>query len=136
MKIKFITKLRRVLAHHVPGTPYNGHFGDVMKRHAAIIERWIEEKRWTEDASLAEVALSLGIDKEDFSLFFRRKYRKGFLLWRKETRIQEAKHLLLKNKTVPTALIGEEVGIYDKSNFKRQFREITGVTPAQWRLKH
>ena len=63
-------------------------------------------------------------------------YGKNFLQWRKEIRIDEAKRLLVKDKTIPTAIIGEEVGISDKSNFKRQFREITGCTPAQWRSKH
>ena len=136
MKIKLITKLKSILAQDVHVYSYRGRFSDVMKHHASLIEQWIADKRWAEDASLAEVACSLGIEKEDFSLYFRRKYNKSFLLWRKEVRIQEAKRLLVKYRKTPTALIGEEVGIYDKSNFKRQFREITGLTPAQWRLKH
>jgi AraC-like DNA-binding protein len=110
--------------------------GGVSEQTSATIRRWIVSMGWTEDASLQEVADSLGLYKEDFSLFFRRVYGKNFLQWRKEIRIDEAKRLLVKDKTIPTAIIGEEVGISDKSNFKRQFREITGCTPAQWRSKH
>ena len=110
--------------------------GGISGQTSATIRRWIVSMGWTEDASLQEVADSLVLYKEDFSLFFRRVYGKNFLQWRKEIRIDEAKRLLVKDKTIPTAIIGEEVGISDKSNFKRQFREITGCTPAQWRSKH
>ena len=135
MKIKFTAKLQSLFRREIPEQQYRGRFSGVMKRHATLIEHWIADKGWAEDASLGEIASSLGIDKEDFSLYFRRKFLKSFLRWRKEVRITEAKHLLVKFINTPTALIGEAVGIYDKSNFKRQFRELTGYTPAQWRLK-
>ncbi len=126
----------RLFAHNARAKfPAERTYG-VTKRSSSLIEQWIVRKGWKEEASLQHVADSLGILKEDLSLYFRRKYRKCFLQWRKETRINDAKRRLLEEKDIPTALIGEEVGISDKSNFKRQFREITGMTPAQWRLKH
>lgn len=72
----------------------------------------------------------------ELSLFFRIQTGKNFLKWRKERRIEEAKKLLLEDRDIPTLIIGEAVGICDKSNFRRQFKEITGFTPAEWRLKH
>ena len=50
--------------------------------------------------------------------------------------MDEAMRLLLENRETPANLIGEQVGISDKSNFRKQFKEITGCTPVQWRLKH
>ena len=100
------------------------------------IQRWIEEKRWMEDASLQDVARELGISRDRLSNYFRVNTGKTFLQWRKEKRINEAKVLLIRNKDLPTGIIGEAVGICDKSNFKREFRELTGCTPAQWRLEH
>jgi len=136
MKLKLITKFSHFLAHgrQECDTPYRDP--KLGRRTTAKIEKWIAGCGWTEDTTLGGVAESLGIDKEDLSLYFRRKYRKSFLHWRKEMRIDEAKRLLLIEETIPTALIGEAVGIYDKSNFKRQFRDITGLTPAQWRSEH
>ncbi|MBR4827174.1 MAG: helix-turn-helix transcriptional regulator [Bacteroidales bacterium] len=101
-----------------------------------IIEKWIHEKHWAEDLTAQEIADELGFRKEEFCSYFRRVHGKTFLQWRKEMRINEAKRLLLKDKTIPTAIIGEAVGINDRSNFKRWFRELAGCTPAQWRLKH
>ena len=56
--------------------------GGISGQTSATIRRWIVSMGWTEDASLQEVADSLGLYKEDFSLFFRRVYGKNFLQWR------------------------------------------------------
>lgn len=100
------------------------------------LDKWILEKRWAEDRSMQEIADEMHISREKLSLLFRVRTGKCFLKWRKEQRIEEAKKLLLEDRTVPTLFIGEAVGIADKSNFRRQFKEITGCTPAEWRLKH
>lgn len=102
-----------------------------------IMEHWTARKGWTEDLSLEEVAEKLGLSKEDLSRYFRLHAGKNFLQWRRAIRIEEAKRQLLENKNIPTAFIGESVGIPDKSNFRRQFKRETGYTPAEWRrLKH
>ncbi|MBR4809786.1 MAG: helix-turn-helix transcriptional regulator [Bacteroidales bacterium] len=123
MKVKIFNKLKACRSE------------ERRRRTMAIVRQWIRERRWTEDATLDEVSEALGIDKEYLSRIFRRHFGKSFLQWRKEVRIKEAKLLLKRDRKTPTALIGEAVGINDKSNFKRQFRDLTGVTPAQWRLK-
>jgi transcriptional regulator GlxA family with amidase domain len=56
--------------------------------------------------------------------------------WRKDLRIREARHLLLDYPDLPVSVIGEMAGIVDKSNFKRQFCQATGMTPRRWREKH
>ncbi len=100
------------------------------------IENWIAGKGWLHDASLQQAADEAQVSKEHMSRYFPKTFGKNFLQWRKEARITEAKVLLVKKKDIPTAIIGEAVGINDKSDFRRQFRQLTGMTPAQWRLKH
>lgn len=98
--------------------------------------KWTREKRWVEDKNMDEVARELGVRKEQLSLYFCRHVGQSFIKWRRDLRIHEAQRLLLEDKTIPTAIIGEAVGIGDKSNFRRQFKEVTGLTPAAWRLKN
>lgn len=134
--LKLITKIGQLVARHaIPANLSNKK--SVLKADTILkLDKWIREKRWAEDLTMQEIADDLQISREDLSLFFRIQTGKNFLKWRKERRIEEAKKLLLEDRDIPTLIIGEAVGICDKSNFRRQFKEITGCTPAEWRLKH
>ncbi|MBO7603385.1 MAG: helix-turn-helix transcriptional regulator [Bacteroidales bacterium] len=134
--LKLITKIGQLVARHaIPSILSNKK--SVLKADTILkLDKWIREKRWAEDLTMQEIADDLQISREDLSLFFRIQTGKNFLKWRKERRIEEAKKLLLEDRDIPTLIIGEAVGICDKSNFRRQFKEITGCTPAEWRLKH
>ena len=134
--LKLITKIGQLVARHaIPSILSNKK--SVLKADTILkLDKWIREKRWAEDLTMQEIADDLQISREDLSLFFRIQPGKNFLKWRKERRIEEAKKLLLEDRDIPTLIIGEAVGICDKSNFRRQFKEITGCTPAEWRLKH
>ncbi|MBP5719518.1 MAG: AraC family transcriptional regulator [Bacteroidales bacterium] len=100
------------------------------------MDRWTREKRWVDNQTMDEIADELGIRKEQLSLYFRMHVGTSFIKWRRELRIKEAQRLLLEDKNIPTAIIGEAVGISDKSYFRRQFKEVTGLTPAAYRLKN
>lgn len=47
-------------------------------------------------------------------------------------RIERAKELLKKND-LTVSLVAKEVGFKDLSNFSRQFKKVTGVTPTAYR---
>ena len=98
-----------------------------------IMDQWVEDKGWTENLNFDQVAARLGVRKMQISLYTHSVYGLSFPGWRKELRIKEAMRLLLEDKSIPTTLIGEAVGISDKSNFRRQFKEIAGCTPLEWR---
>jgi len=107
---------------------------DLVDRTTADkIDRWIKEKRWAEDLNQEEVARSMNMRSEQLGQYFYTRTGKSFLRWRRETRMEAAKLLLLEDAKMPTVLVGEAVGIPDKSSFRRQFKEITGCTPAEWR---
>ncbi|MBR3074743.1 MAG: helix-turn-helix domain-containing protein [Bacteroidales bacterium] len=97
------------------------------------IDKWIKEKGWTEDLSQEDVARSLNLKSEQLGQFFYLQTGKSFSRWRRELRIEEAERIMREDRKMPTVLVGESVGIPDKSNFRRQFKEITGYTPAEWR---
>ena len=138
MKIywKIIAKIGQLVARHAVPASFKDKKSVLDTDTILKLDKWIREKRWAEDLTMQEIADELQIGREELSLFFRIQTGKNFLKWRKERRIEEAKKLLLEDRDIPTLIIGEAIGICDKSNFRRQFKEITGYTPAEWRLKH
>ena len=101
------------------------------------LARWIEEGKHLEpDISLDDVLDDLDLTRKELSFYCSRVLKKKFLTWRKELRINEAKELLLKHPEAPACHIGFVVGLYDKSNFRRQFREVVGCTPLEWRERN
>ena len=123
--------LRRVACAHDTKTA-----SPVDEQLAAKMSLWVIEKRGAENLTMKQVADSLGITSEELGLYSWSVSGKSFLQWRKTLRIEEAKRLLLEDRETPANLLGEQVGICDKSNFRKQFKEITGCSPAEWRLKH
>ena len=105
-------------------------------RHSDIsrlLEQWIDNGRYSEEASVETVASQMGIAPWMLTDYFRDVHGKRFTTWRKEIRLSKAADLLVEKPEIPASKIGMMVGIRDKSNFRNQFRLATGMTPAQWR---
>jgi transcriptional regulator GlxA family with amidase domain len=101
------------------------------------VEAWIEQKGFTKRLSkLEEIAADIGVPADQLSIYIRVHKYKSVLNWRKELRIQEAREMLLNYPELPISVIGEMVGIDDKTNFKRQFRQVVGAGPRDWREQH
>ena len=83
--------------------------------------------------SMEEILDELDLTNQELSFYCSRILNKKFLTWRKEIRIEDAKKLLLEHPEAPVRHIGYVVGFSDKSNFRRQFREVVGCTPTEWR---
>ena len=69
------------------------------------------------------------------TLYCSARLKKSFHCWRKELRMEEAKKMLLEHPEMPAYQVGIRLGITDKSNFRYQFKSVTGMTPSQWRDK-
>ena len=101
------------------------------------VNRWILRRGFAKELpTLEQIADDIGVPAELLSIYIRTRTRKSVLSWRKELRIREARRLLLRFPDLPVSVIGEMAGIGDKSNFKRQFCQATGMTPRRWREKH
>ena len=101
------------------------------------LARWVKEGRHHEcDNSMEEILDELGLTNGELSFYCSHVLNKKFLTWRKEMRIEDAKKLLMEQPETPVRHIGYIIGFSDKSNFRRQFREVVGCTPTEWRRKN
>ena len=107
------------------------------RKIALSLHQWIREGGHHDPLPTVEiVAKQLGVTHEELVRFFRLAVGKPFVSWRKDLRISEAKDLLVQYPHLPVYHIGEMVGIGDKSDFRKQFKELTGMTPSQYRKHH
>lgn len=98
-----------------------------------LIEWILCRKYWSADDCLDKLASDLDVTREEISTFL--YYRTGCRLRtiKKELRLSDAKQLLLQYPDMPIYKISRCVGIGDKSNFRKLFRDNVGCTPADWR---
>ena len=110
------------------------------RRSMAMVEkrlaRWVAEGRYRERyCSMDMILEDLGLTRNELCSYCSRKYHKPFLSWRKELRMADARRMLLDFPDVPVYKIASDLGIDDKSNFRHQFKSVTGLTPSEWRQK-
>ena len=106
-------------------------------RVGAAVEAWVGDRSYVKPlVTLAEIAGDVGVPSDLLSAYIHLHERKHVLAWRKELRIRDAQEMLLAFPDLPLSVVGEMVGIQDKSNFKRQFTELVGVSPREWRNRH
>lgn len=106
----------------------------VNERIRRGLDRWLDEEGYADpDMSVADVALYVGVSTEQLEFFFRTEMHVQFRSFRKQLRIERAQLLLIESPELPVSVIGKMVGINDRSVFRRQFHEITGLYPTEWR---
>lgn len=97
--------------------------------------RWISNKDYRLPyRTLRECAQRMGTSPELLHRYCLKRYRMDFRTLRRRLRMEDAKAMLLEFPDLPSSTIGRQLGILDRSNFTRQFKEHTGYTPDQWRL--
>ena len=105
---------------------------DIRTRES--VEKWVRDKGYLRPlASVEEMAADIGVPADRLTVWCRVTSGRPVLRWRKELRIGDAKRLLLEFPDLPVATVGRMAGIDDKSNFKRQFTEVVGLSPRAWR---
>lgn len=101
------------------------------------VEAWVRTKGYIKPmATVEEIAADVGVHPDQLGSYIRRVSGQSLLSWRKSLRVAEAKFLLVEYPDLPFSSISLMVGIEDKSNFRKQFTEETGMTPRQWREKN
>jgi len=81
---------------------------------------------------LHQVAAQLGMGYEAFRKFFVAATGVPPARWRSLKRIEQARSLLLGEST-SLAVIAERLGYCDEYFFNRQFKRVTGISPARFR---
>lgn len=109
---------------------------DCIRRTRRAVRKWAIEKKYCEpDCSAYKAAEQMGMSVLQLNWYCRVHLGKTYNRFRMELRIREAVRLVLKFPGKPFSLIGEAVGIPDKSNFRRDFRKVTGMTPDRYRRR-
>jgi AraC-like DNA-binding protein len=85
---------------------------------------------------LSEIASLIGLSDGAFCAFFKKSTKKTFFAFLKEIRIGFACKLLIEDLDKPVSDICFESGYNNFTNFNRQFKEITGVSPKEYRERY
>ena len=83
--------------------------------------------------SYEALAQDLDVSREQLGWFFSEVLDTKFLTFRKRQRLAYAAYLMRRDATMPAAAAGQEAGIADKSDFRRQFTEVFNQSPENWR---
>ena len=84
---------------------------------------------------LKKVASLVCLSQSAFCVFFKKSTKKTFFTFIKEIRIGYACKLLNADRDKPISSICFESGYNNFANFNRQFKEITGLSPKEYRIK-
>ncbi|MCB1934949.1 MAG: AraC family transcriptional regulator [Nitrosomonas sp.] len=85
------------------------------------------------ELDLSIVANKLGLSPHQLSELINIHVGKNFSRYIREYRIQEAQKLLITKPSLSVLSVSLEVGFASQSNFYTAFREITGMSPGQYR---
>jgi AraC-like DNA-binding protein len=98
---------------------------------AMRLRAWFQEL----DLSLDRLSRKMGIPARRISNAINRVKAKNVSQYINDYRIAEACRLLMSaDESITTIML--KVGFQTKSNFNREFRRVTGVSPSQWRALH
>ncbi len=107
------------------------------KTLAEALQRWQEEKMYTrKDVSPDEIAAQLGTTRRYLVWYFTNRLHTTLRSWRLKLRIAEAERLLREDPGVSVAALHEMVGVGDRSNFHKHFRQATGLTPSEYKARY
>ncbi|MBP5335001.1 MAG: AraC family transcriptional regulator [Bacteroidales bacterium] len=112
----------------------------LSKEEAAIKEKildalyqWTAGRKYCMDCTYETIARDLDITREQLAWFCPEVLGTRFLSFRKRQRVAYAASLLRLHPTMPATAAGQKAGIADKSDFRRQFAEVMGMTAERWR---
>ena len=115
--------------------PFSSMIENVDHGDAVIVEcqQWLT-KHYARADIVTELVRRCGLPKRSFDRRFRAATGYSPLAYVQALRVEEAKQLL-ETGTVAVDHIGREVGYEDAASFRRLFRRLTGMGPADYRRK-
>ncbi len=98
-----------------------------------ILQYILEERPYLQTGfSVTDVSIRFEVPRHHIDYCFSRVLHEKFTDMRKRLRVEYAKSLLEGNHNLSMEGIGKESGFASKSSFFSSFREITGMTPAEF----
>ncbi len=86
-----------------------------------------------EHLTLEKLASQATVSSHQLSEFINEYNNKNFTTFINEFRVEKAKELLIKNSGYTVLAVAYDVGFNSKSVFNKAFRDVTGLTPSQFR---
>ena len=127
---KNIGRVGRISSHHEDSKPAILDYNTIEKK----LLQWIDTGcNLAGDFSMDELTYTLNIPKPTLRKYFEIYLQKDFRSWKSMMRIEKAKDMLT-DESVSIEYISRAVGFNDKSNFHRQFKASTGMTPKKYRI--
>jgi AraC-like DNA-binding protein len=94
----------------------------------------VEERHFLkEQVTLEDIAQVLQVSRTTLSNLVNSEEGQNFYSWVNSLRIEYAKALITKNPGYTINQIAQQTGFSETSNFSRTFKNITGLTPSEWR---
>ena len=98
------------------------------------VEEWIAAKSYCRpDLNIKDVASEIGTNQNYLSVYLNSHLNMTFQTWLNTLRIEESKKIIMGPEKKSLESVGIEVGIPESYNFSRWFKQITGMTPFQYR---
>jgi len=109
---------------------------DVLDRYKQALEKVMEEEKLylKSGLSLDELSLRTGISKHHFSQLFNVHLGRTFYQYIAEYRIQEAISRIESDDNITMESLAFECGFNSKTSFNKYFKNITGLTPSEYRV--
>ncbi len=85
------------------------------------------------EKTMEDIMRELHTNRRELNEYLTNAYGMNFRTWRNHLRIEDAKQLL-RNTDIPVAELYHAVGYTDRSNFHRQFTELVGCKPSEYRM--
>jgi AraC-like DNA-binding protein len=104
-----------------------------MDPRVELIVRVIAGRKRGSNMSAREAGSLLGICEGHFLRLFKREVGTTFRRYKRETRITGIVDLLTDN-VVAVKEAASEAGYEDVSNFHRDFKQVRGMSPRQWKM--
>ncbi|MBP1640006.1 MAG: transcriptional regulator, AraC family [Bacteroidetes bacterium] len=86
----------------------------------------------TPGINIEEIAQSLKIGRTTLSGFINKEEGMNFNSWIGTLRVEEAIRLFHEDPQLTITQVSEMVGYSEPSNFSRQFKSVTGISPSEW----
>lgn len=99
------------------------------------INQWVSNKGFiNKGITIAILSKELMTNRCYLSTYINTRTGKTFREWINQLRIEEAKTLMRQNPNITVNDIAQKTGFTDKSHFIRQFSNLTGASPKEWKL--
>lgn len=125
---------RNINMDHKPEPEKKEKAKDLSEKIGPLVEEWVREKKFCKAGlTIKDVASEIGTNQNYLSQYLNNCLNMTFQTWLNTRRIEESKILLTANKNLSIEEIGTMVGIPQNYNFSRWFKQVTGMTPFQYR---